>query len=99
MGAERLLARLASSSIVSASGTALSYNAGRVGGYIQNLSTDKLYVKKGTGASTSDFSAILVGDTATDAGNGGVFNVGPYTGVVTLFSSGTVRAVVEEDTN
>ena len=65
---ERLLARQSTGTIVAANGTALSYNANRAGGFIQNLSTVKLYVKKGAGCSDTDFHGIIVGGTATDDG-------------------------------
>lgn len=88
---------LSRNSIVAANGTALAANRGRVGGFLQNLSTDKLYVKKGAGASATDFTAILVGGSATDDGYGGTLALDTYQGIVTVFSSGTVRVVVSED--
>lgn len=95
--AQAVTGLLSRSSIVSANGTALAANRGRVGGFLQNLSTDKLYVKKGAGASTSDFSAVLVGGSATDDGYGGTFPFDHYQGLVSVFSSGTVRCVVSEE--
>jgi len=93
-----MIARIATSSIVTANGTALAYNLNRVGGFIQNLSTEVLYVKKGTNASDTVFSAILEGASTTDAPDGGSFLIGFYVGPVSIFGvSTTPRAVVTED--
>ena len=80
-----------------ASGTVLTANFGRRDGLVQNLSTDKLYVKKGTGCSDSDFTVILAPGSAADDGYGASFPLGPYTGPVSVYSAGTVRCMVSED--
>ncbi len=90
-------ARLSIAAIVVANGTALAERTHRVGGFIQNLAALKLYVKKGAGCSASDFTAILVGGSAEDDGYGGSFPIGDYSGIVTIFSTGTPRCVVSED--
>ena len=82
--------------IIAANGTALAANRGRVAGYVQNLSPDKLYVKLGANASASNFSAVLIGGAATDDGAGGQLAFNKYPGVVTVWSAGTVRCVVNE---
>jgi len=79
-------------------GDALTANFGRRDGLVQNLSTEKLYVKKGTGASAADFTVILAPGSAADDGYGGSLPLGPYSGVVSIFAiSTTPRAMVSED--
>ena len=60
--------------------------------YIQNLSTTPLYVRRGTGATTSVFNYALKGSTAIDDGTGGIIDITDYNGVVS-FASATVRYV------
>ena len=71
---------------ISSSATALSANDNRRTVLIQNLGTNPLFVKFGTGATTSDFDIILKGGTANDDGLGGVlsFDTLSYTGVITI---------------
>lgn len=91
------LARATNHSLVTAAGLALSANDGRVNGLIQNLSADKLYVKKGLSCSASDFTCILVPGTAADDGYGGTLPLSGYLGPVSIFSAGTVRCMASED--
>jgi hypothetical protein len=48
-------------------------NRGRRTIILQNLGTNTLYVKFGTGATTSDFDFILKASTVQDDGTGGIF--------------------------
>lgn len=77
-------------------GDILTYNANRVMAVVQNLSTDKLYLKFGSGCNNSNFSVILPGGSSQDDGFGASQDIGKYTGVVSIFSDGTVRAVATE---
>ncbi len=95
----KLLNRFYSSNSVSrvdVATTALDANANRKAAFIQNLGTNKLYVKKGAACSTADFSGIIVGGSAQDDGTGGVFSIGTYTGIVTIAGT-SPRYVVCED--
>lgn len=84
--------------LVTANGTVLTANFGRRDGLVQNLAAEKLYVKKGTGCSDSDFTMILAPAIAEDDGYGGSFPLGPYSGPVSIFAiSTTPRAMVSED--
>lgn len=60
------------SAIITSAGTALNANEARSNYFIQNCGQNPLFVKEGTGASTSDFTFILAaGVTANDNGTGG----------------------------
>lgn len=66
---------------------------------LQNLSTSPIFVKFGSGATTSSFSFILPAGTASNDGTGGVFTEDTlsYTGVITaVVSSGTADIQVTE---
>lgn len=90
--------RKSTPAIISASGTALAANDGRKSGRIQNLSTDKVYVNFGPGASASVFTVILAPGAATDDGYGGSQGLEGYKGEVSVYSAGTVRCVASEET-
>lgn len=62
-------------SILTTGGDVLSANTSRRGFYIQNLDTDPLFVRLGTGASSTVFHAVLKGGTAPDDGLGGSFSM------------------------
>jgi len=80
-----------------ANGDVLTANYGRRDGLVQNLAAAKLYVKKGTGCSASDFTVILAPGGAEDDGYGASLPLGNYSGVVSIFSLGTPRCMVSED--
>ena len=82
--------------LVGAAGDVLTPNVNRRDGLIHNLGTEKLYVKKGTGCSTSDFTVILAPGSTQDDGFGGSFPIGPYSGVVSIAGT-TPRCMVSED--
>ncbi len=84
--------------IITAAGTLLARNDYRTGLIIQNLNgTDKLYVKFGADASSSDFDLILKAGAAADDGTGGTvsYDVLSYTGIISVAGS-TVRCVAVE---
>lgn len=69
-----IIARATSSNtpaILTAAGTALAANSQRGAWMIQNLGTNALFVKYGTGASSSVFNVVLRGGTGNDDGSGG----------------------------
>ena len=75
------------SGILTAAGTALAANEARMSYKIQNLGQNPLFVKEGSGASTSDFTYVLAKGTANDDGLGGSYDNGGesvYTGIVTV---------------
>lgn len=51
---------------------------------IKNLDTDALFVKRGTGATSSSFNYVLRGGTAPDDGQGGEVVIDDYVGVVSF---------------
>lgn len=68
-----------------ASATALAANPARVGFSIQNLGTNPLFVRLGTGASSTVFHFVLKGSTVQDDGTGGVLTFADsavFTGLV-----------------
>lgn len=75
--------------ILTSGGDFFSANDNRRTVIVQNLGTNPLFVKFGTGASSSDFDVVLKGGTAPDDGLGGTvsFDVLSYTG--TISSAGT----------
>lgn len=58
--------------------------------FIQNLDTDPLFVKRGTGASSSSFNYVLAGGAAADDGTGGSLVIDDFIGTVS-FAGTTVR--------
>lgn len=63
------------------SGTLLAANVNRLGASVYNHSDQILYLKLGSAASTTDFTAILAGN---GGGTGGYYEVPfGYTGIIT----------------
>jgi len=58
--------------------------------FIQNLDTDPIFVKRGTGASSSSFNYVLQAGGAADDGTGGSLVIDDFIGVVS-FAGTTVR--------
>lgn len=52
--------------------------------YIQNLSTNPLFVRRATGASSSAFHYVLQAGTGADNGTGGVIQISDHVGVVSV---------------
>lgn len=82
-------------SILTAAGEVLQTNLNRKAWSIQNLDTDPLFVRLGTGASTAVFHFILKGGDAADDGKGGFFSDVVWQGVVSIAGT-TPRCVVAE---
>lgn len=84
-------------SIASAT-TALAANSGRVGLFIQNLGQNPLFVRWGTGASSTVFNIVLSAGTSNDNGTGGSYSFeGPqvYSGVVSIAGTGPRYTITE----
>lgn len=58
--------------------------------FIQNLDTDPLFVKRGTGASSSSFNYVLQAGGVADDGTGGAILIDDFIGTVS-FAGTTVR--------
>lgn len=71
--------------IRTAAGTVFTLAAGEIG-FIQNLSTDALAVKKGATASTTSLSFILPGGAGASDGSGGATKIDDWAGVVSVAS-------------
>lgn len=77
--------------------TAITIAAGEIG-FIQNLAAAALYVKYGTGASSTSLSYILKGGDAAADGLGGSAYINDHIGVVTVApASGTSNYVAWKD--
>lgn len=72
---------------IASAATALAANPVRGAWIIQNLGTNALFVKYGSGATTSDFDVVLKAGSANDDGTGGshaMENGVIWTGVVSV---------------
>lgn len=87
----------AASAIVTSDGTALAANPTRSSFCVQNLAATAVYVKLGSGASSTDFSFVLKAGSAANDGTGGFFSDSLYDGIVSIAAaSGSPRVVVCE---
>lgn len=87
-----------SSGILTSAGTALAANPARMSYHIQNLGTNPLFVREGSGASTTNFDYILAGGSGADDGSGGSYDSPAgqtYTGIITF--AGTAPRCVASD--
>ena len=83
---------------IASAATALSENTARGGWQIQNLGTNPLFVRMGSGASTTVFHVVLKGGTGNDDGLGGSFSQFDgtvYTGIVTIAGTSPRYTVTE----
>lgn len=72
---------------IASAATAIAANESRAGWMIQNLGQNALFVRLGTGASTTVFHVVLKAATANDDGTGGSiaqFDGTVYTGIITI---------------
>lgn len=81
--------------ILTSGGDVISANASRKLWTIQNLSTNPLFVRFGTGASSSVFHVVLKSCSVADDGTGGYFSDEIWKGVVSATGS-SPRFVVTE---
>lgn len=67
-------------------GTVFNASEARVYFQIQNVGTNPIYLKLGTGASSTDYHEILKGGTGALDGSGGIYksNTVVYTGAVSV---------------
>lgn len=72
--------------ISTSAGTVFTLAAGEVG-FIQNLDTDTLFVRREAGASTTQFHYALRGGTAPDDGIGGTVTISDHIGPVSVAGS------------
>jgi hypothetical protein len=68
-------------------GLTIEANSNRKELFVQNLSTQELYVKYGQGATAESFNFVLAKNTETNAGDGGSISDQSYTGVVSVFGT------------
>lgn len=83
---------------IASDATALAANTARAGWAIQNLGTNALFVRLGSGASTSVFHVVLKASTGNDDGSGSSFsqfNGAVYTGVITIAGTSPRYTVLE----
>lgn len=83
---------------IASDATALAANTSRLAWSIQNLGTNPLFVRLGSGASTSVFHIVLKGGTGNDDGTGGSVaqEAGViYTGVITIAGTSPRYTVLE----
>lgn len=83
---------------IASAATALAANANRSAWAIQNHGTNLLYVRLGSGASSTVFHTVLVGATVQDDGSGGVISQEAgtvYTGIITIAGSSPRYTVLE----
>ena len=71
--------------------TVMATSAHRKSFTVTNTGTNKIYVKLGTGATSSSWHYVLPGGGANDDGNGGSINVDGYTGEVAVCAATTGR--------
>lgn len=91
-------AGVANTPSIASAATALAENSQRGAWMIQNLGTNTLFVRLGSGASTSVFHVVLKAGTGNDDGTGGSFaqEAGTiWTGVVSIAGT-SPRYVVTE---
>ena len=84
-------------SIMSAA-TALEANPARIAFSIQNLGQNALYIRLGTGASTSVFHTVLKGGTSNDDGTAGSYSMEAgaiYSGIVSVAGTSPRYTITE----
>lgn len=87
-------------SIVTTTGDVLSANTSRRGWSIQNVGQVPVFIRLGTGASTSEFHYVIKGGTADSDGLGGTVSQMEgvvFAGVISAtVASGTMKIVITE---
>ncbi len=84
---------------IASSTTALAANPKRIAWLIQNLGTNTLFVRLGSGASSTVFHTVLKAGTGNDDGTGG--SVGQevgviYTGIISIAGTSPRYTVLEQ---
>jgi hypothetical protein len=83
---------------IASAATAIAANTARKGFAIQNLGTNVLYVRLGSGASTTVFHFALKAGSGNDDGTGGLLVMADgvvYTGIVTVAGTSPRYTVLE----
>jgi hypothetical protein len=78
---------ISNDTVGTSNGTVMNANSGRKELFVQNLSTDSLFVKYGASATDSSFNFILASGSAELAGDGGSLSDSNYTGQVSVYST------------
>lgn len=84
---------------IASAATAIAANNARIGWSIQNLGTAVIFVRLGSGASTTVFHFALKAGTGNDDGLGGLISQMEgvvYTGIISVASAGTIRYAATE---
>lgn len=87
---------------IASSTTAAAANVARANYFIQNLGQNPLFVKEGSGASSSDFTFVLAAGSANDNGTGGSMNSssdGCWTGIITIAGTSPRYTYTERQEN
>jgi len=83
---------------IASAATAIAANTARIAWTIQNLGTNALFVRLGSGASTTVFHFVLKAGTANDDGLGGICSDAEgvvYTGIITIAGTSPRYTVLE----
>jgi hypothetical protein len=83
---------------IASSTTAIAANTARAGWSIQNLGQNALFVRLGTGASSTVFHYVLKAGTANDDGTGGIVSQMEgvvYAGLITIAGTSPRYTVTE----
>lgn len=83
---------------IQSSATAIAANSARIAWMIQNLGTNALFVRCGSGATTSVFHVVLKAGSGQDDGSGGVLSMEAgtvYNGIVTVAGTSPRYVVLE----
>lgn len=83
---------------IASDATALASNPARIGWMIQNLGTNTLFVRLGTGASTTVFHVALKAGSGNDDGSGGSFSQMEgviFTGIISIAGTSPRYTVTE----
>jgi hypothetical protein len=84
-----------SNGVKSGAGDAIQSNLSRTDIQIQNQGTNVLYVKFGTGCTTTNYDLILVSCTAAADGKGGFYSNTGYTGIVSVAGTSPSYTITE----
>lgn len=98
MGLQIVKTKTSTSTSQASAATAASPNPARISYKIQNLGTNALFVKEGTGATTADFSYVLAAGSVNDDGTAGGYESPAgqcYVGVITVAGTTPRYAIVE----
>ena len=84
-----------SNGVKSGAGDAIQANLNRTDFQIQNQGTNVLYMKFGTGATTTNYDMILTGCSVAANGTGGFYSNSGYTGIVSVAGTSPSYTITE----